>query len=509
MTNRHFSALNGSNENLSPSASHLMAIRGFGRIHHIEIANAELEKALVAIDLIDADWLTQAARNEKLFSLESEEDRREAWNEYREKIRKGEQIENPFENAPIFRIEFEESRAQLNQNLSITLNDTEDFSELTREMESQWIELYISNSPNDGITGLLYVSFLAEPIRVFAKGEQLPQEKNDALSQLFTLEHLKKIDQTGLGSRISESTPAYLAAYDVGQGNSNALLDNDGLPWLYYDLGAGVYQNKKTRPANLHFCFSKKPCILLSHWDTDHWAGAYIPVASYTPSPLSLDWIAPNQIVTPHHLVFAFDIFANGGNLFIYPGASGSILKINASNFSYTLAVGNGPDRNSTGIVFAVEDYANSDVPQRSWLLTGDCSYSYFLPAIGIAPPVALIVPHHGAQLHGPTPPPPPHSGNYRRLIYSYGKNNKHGSAGVRHPTAGCVQAHIIQNWNHWAWVPANAGYPPPPGGDVRPTCLHTPGSFPGGVLIGWQGPPALIPPLCSGTICNAPLNKI
>lgn len=53
---------------------------------------------------------------------------------------------------------------------------------------------------------------------------------------------------------------------------------------------------------------------------------------------------------------------------------------------------GGGRDRNGTGIVLTVEEPSN--IPARSWLLTGDCDYLHFvdelkpLPrGLGRAPP--------------------------------------------------------------------------------------------------------------------------
>lgn len=40
----------------------------------------------------------------------------------------------------------------------------------------------------------------------------------------------------------------YLAVYDVGQGNANALLNEYLIPEMYFDLGAAVYGNQKQHP---------------------------------------------------------------------------------------------------------------------------------------------------------------------------------------------------------------------------------------------------------------------
>jgi hypothetical protein len=64
-----------------------------------------------------------------------------------------------------------------------------------------------------------------------------------------------------------------LVAYDVGQGTALGLLCGSEDARLFFDLGGGAYGNKKTRPNPLRFCWRANPPIVLSHWDTDHWAG--------------------------------------------------------------------------------------------------------------------------------------------------------------------------------------------------------------------------------------------
>jgi hypothetical protein len=80
-----------------------------------------------------------------------------------------------------------------------------------------------------------------------------------------------------------------VGVYDVGQGNANGLLEG-GHPRAYFDLGGGVLFNVRTYPSTITFCFTANPCVVLSHWDWDHWASGKLHTAAQ-----SLTWLAPRQ----------------------------------------------------------------------------------------------------------------------------------------------------------------------------------------------------------------------
>jgi hypothetical protein len=122
------------------------------------------------------------------------------------------------------------------------------------------------------------------------------------------------------------------------------------------------------------------------------------------------------------------------------------------------LALGTGNGRNDTGIVAVVENRNLS--PSRTWLLTGDCNYTHIEPSLAPKNPIAVVVPHHGANLNGGTAAPKPFRGvnEYCRLLYSFGPDNAHGATGVRHPTLNTATLNIGAGWDHGAWhLPAPA----------------------------------------------------
>ena len=65
----------------------------------------------------------------------------------------------------------------------------------------------------------------------------------------------------------------YLIGLDVGQGTAVGLADSNQDIHLYFDLGGGIYRNGPTRPKPLRFCWHVDAPIVLSYWDSDHWAG--------------------------------------------------------------------------------------------------------------------------------------------------------------------------------------------------------------------------------------------
>jgi hypothetical protein len=143
--------------------------------------------------------------------------------------------------------------------------------------------------------------------------------------------------------------------------------------------------------------------------------------------------------------------------------------------------------------------------PPRSWLLTGDCDYLYFVNELHPNAPAGIVVPHHGADLDPHTRvPTPPTGAIYKRLIYSFGPDNKHGGTKVRHPTDQGMAIHNSKVWNHNKWNNSKPGERVP-GGDVLATCEHHLSGSRGGVLVGWDGPPILLSTPCGGSLCQTP----
>lgn len=491
-----------------------MPSRGYGRIDHVILPAVDSTTALVVIDLVDADWLDGQAQHDARFNVSDTAARSQAWHAYKTQLSGTARPANPFDKAPLFRLEIDVPMGTgwLGMRPIPSPQDPA-FDAEVRRLEAQWIELHAFSPAPFGASDAarLYAGLFSDPDPVYVQGKLPSRQQGSALSDIFSLHHLPVAATDDVESILADAGADMLCVYDVGQGNANALVHN-GLPTIYYDLGAGVYGNKRTTPAGLRFCFSARTPILLSHWDADHWAGAYATKVGAGYPALSRDWIAPLQTIGPVHTAFAHDIVTNLGNLFIYsppPGVIGSTTMASGHVASFT--TGSGSDKNGSGIVLVIENVRLPNGPV-SWILTGDCDYRYFIAALVPSPPVGIVAPHHGADLHAGSVPPSPASiqdDPYHRLAYSFGKDNAHGRTGVTHPTIKGMTAHHTVGWNHAAWMPSSPGHPiPNAGDDILATCEHSPGAARDGVVIGWTSPPAPYGIPCGGKSCTIHVGK-
>jgi len=509
--NEHFRAASDVFEDGREPQRVVIPKRGYGRVDHVERNPSRPHTVLVAIDIVDADWLDMQGQYDDKFIVHDDMRRMVAWKHFKNGKANKAKLSNPFENAPLFRLEIE---LPLNPP-SFGLPPPPQFDGMMSDaslarLETQWIEfdnITKAADPTAENLGFLYSGLFSEPIPVTVEGRIPSPQDAAALSDIFSLAHLPEANTSDVERVLSNVDSDYLAAYDVGQGNANALLSSGYQAMLYFDLGAGVYRNRHTTPTGLRFCLSSNPKIILSHWDADHWAGAYATSVGGSYPALKMEWIAPLQVVGPLHVAFAYDIATSGGNLYIYsppPGTVGRTRTTSGHLISFT--TGKGSTRNASGIVLSVE---NSNLPSGpgSWLLTGDCDYKYFIASLNPAPSIGLVVPHHGADIDSSTYPTPTVSQHYRRIVYSFGKDNAHGKTSVQHPTSNGIAIHAAIGWAHGTWM-SSAMKPCAtlPGGDALATCEHSPGSYRGGVIIGWDGAPSPCGIPCGGRDCSAAL---
>lgn len=268
-------------------------------------------------------------------------------------------------------------------------------------------------------------------------------------------------------------------ALDIGQGSANMLVGQQGQACLYFDVGAADGRNARTRPANLPFCVCDTPPVILSHWDTDHWAGA-----KHETGLLSSTWIAPRQRIGPTHAAHGARVLQAGGRLLIVKRSSHPRVHVQLASQDIDLAYCSGPfhanrksNRNDNGLALSIRRQADD----LCWIYPGDADYSVMPSFRGS--PVVLIASHHGAKQKRGTPPPRgPRP--YARVIYSFGPNNSYG-----HPHPGTTASHHNQGWKH-----AGTGATGP---DVLATSRSTgPNSTRGPVAAGWTSRPAAHPHL-------------
>jgi hypothetical protein len=253
-----------------------------------------------------------------------------------------------------------------------------------------------------------------------------------------------------------------IAAYDVGQGNCNAIVDEYEHPRIFFDLGWAPNFHAKSRPVNQpdFFACDKEigAPVVLSHWDMDHWCyaienssfnpGSLTTAHKWKPAALKRFWIARVPLKKKHKigpLTLAF--YHELKNIYLMPGLSSILLwprHVQGIAFSHGWLEACCPphtapdDRNNNGIALFVRP-----TPQSSAvLLTGD-AYFESIPSLQNNIPLAgLVAPHHGASVTpGYIPPPAP--GSPARLVMSVGAHNTYG-----HPKQASIDAYNLQGWS-------------------------------------------------------------
>lgn len=407
-------------------------------------------------------------------------------------------MEEKFDNLRLFHIVLEGKKRDRSNLVSV-------FDQEALDMQmSDWMnfEMVSSRSSNEDREVKSYGGLFSEPVSAFLKEIRpaAPEDKSK-LDTVFSMKNWPCSGSSQVKNELKNVEASFLTCYDVGQGLSTSLLAECLRTTLHYDIGTGVYRNAHTRIPNLILCNSGNSPIILSHWDTDHWAGArYCAPPSNPDVFLKRTWIAPKDLsIGPTHIVFAEEIIRSGGNILLWDPSVRSTINIKlADRRCLSLIKGRGKGRNESGIALMVKNSINDD----KWLLTGDVEYENLFKT---NPPrfVAMTVPHHGARLKNNSIVPSPSPQSYRRLIYSFGHGNSY-----KHPTDQCIDSHISFGWNHGSWNPPPFGHTIP-GGDVLSTATRKkPFQHLGASIIGWNYPPLSLPIIPCDSQCNASLRQ-
>jgi len=258
-----------------------------------------------------------------------------------------------------------------------------------------------------------------------------PSDLVSKISKLASLDHLPDATEQEIRRALRLDHEAFAAAvYDVGQGNCNAVVDDEYVPLLYFDFGGGVTRNAPTFPAGLRkFCFRHRPTIVLSHWDWDHWSSAARDVAAQ-----ACRWIVPRQMLGRLggvHASMAANIVA-AGKLLVWPTGNSSI-----SNGHLEIRKCMGKPRNHDGLALVISDPQSTGQPI---LLTGDAEYGSIPGALG-KDYGALVASHHGGPMRSAAVPSSTTAAS-NRVVYSFGAGNSY------HHALGATRAnHIAGGW--------------------------------------------------------------
>ena len=331
-------------------------------------------------------------------------------------------------------------------------------------LEETWYRMDVapggfSASFSDGATDAILGT---SPVR-------LSKVKREELSAILARIRLPDPDPEGRAQQVLSGLPAvracFVAVYHVGQGLCTALCDAaTGQPLVYFDFGAGCFPNHETRPPSLRFCFSRKPPIILSHWDSDHFMGARL----LDTQALSANWIAPSQEVGPVTAAFAAAL-SNRGKLILLPRG------VALGRFAYGETVAcTGTTRNDSGLATYLEfpadcgsrmtQFTSSDsgrapksvivalkpsvatsAPSPAFrfkvLLPGDAKYE-FIPQILSRSFHGLVATHHGAAFGSIVPSAISDDPVQPTIALSYGHNNSYG-----HPIETEIGRCVAAGW--------------------------------------------------------------
>ncbi|MBN9484295.1 MAG: hypothetical protein BGO70_12420 [Bacteroidetes bacterium 43-93] len=309
------------------------------------------------------------------------------------------------------------------------------------EAEGKWFLIYISEEKNQHqLFQYVYDSPANEETKQYLYSIDVLTSEDEILDNLtskFCLDEIKEADKDQLIQLFDNTFPCngcYVGQYSVGQGNLSAICDPGGVPLTYFDVGGGCYRNYKTYKTPLRLCFSKQPLIIISHWDMDHIETARrdIVLNGKMSKFLSVNWIAPNQKISPSYTKLAHTISAVG-KLFKWPSS------ITQLSFPFGQIIKcTGPGKNHSGLALNISLEGTHKFLKV--LLPADAAYVY-IPNIGKNKFDAIVATHHGAEFDSNNSPVCIPSIN-NAICYSYGKGNCY-----KHPKTNAINAHKNAGW--------------------------------------------------------------
>ncbi|HEY3945624.1 MAG TPA: hypothetical protein VGL78_10385 [Solirubrobacteraceae bacterium] len=333
--------------------------------------------------------------------------------------------------------------------------------------EGAWLEVSL-DPPRLGAGALHYLNLYGPPDEQSIRSVRPLPDLDPELARRTSMDQVADASEEELERALPRFRVDGAAAYDVGQGNCNALLQ-DGVPRLYFDFGGGVIGNRRSFPAALQaFCLGADPTIVLSHWDWDHWSSANRQPDSYEQT-----WIVPRQQKTlrPVHATFLGRLLRHR-RVLVWPD---SLQILSRGDYRLIKCLGSPRSTNDSGLALIAEHHAGNE--KLRMLFPGDACYDY-IPSSCDTPLVALVAAHHGANVGARQIPQP--AGDDATLVYSYGAGNSypHPSPAGRAVHSGWQ--HVLETAHrnpdlghaHLYWhVGASDATPPCGGNDCQLTC--------------------------------------
>lgn len=214
-------------------------------------------------------------------------------------------------------------------------------------------------------------------------------------------------------------------AYDVGQASFNVISPLlKGAPTLYFDVGQPIWFHIHNAPADFSPPSPKGGFVVLSHWDTDHYA-----YGRQNHSFHERLWFAPAQTaVGPNAYRFAKQLYDKGHLILVGKGKSSR----HRRGVRIIRCVGH--SINGSGLALHLRTNG------RDILLTGDADY-HEIPSLKGTHLTGLQLPHHGGRMSSFAKVPQAHSGPARAVI-SCGFPNRY-----RHPNPTTITDHQLAGW--------------------------------------------------------------
>ncbi|MEP3428356.1 MAG: hypothetical protein ABJN98_06740 [Roseibium sp.] len=214
-------------------------------------------------------------------------------------------------------------------------------------------------------------------------------------------------------------------ALDVGQASFNVISPTFRKgPLLYFDVGQPIWFHIHNAPPNFSPPCTRSGLVILSHWDTDHYAfGRQNPVFH------EKTWIAPAQSsVGPNANYFA-NLLQNKSRLYLVGQGKSSRHRRGARVIRC-----NGTSINGSGLALHLRKCG------RDILFTGDADY-HEIPSVSRIQFSSLQIPHHGGKIAIPSITPRGGT-NPSKAVISCGFPNRYG-----HPHSSSIIKHLNSDW--------------------------------------------------------------
>jgi len=315
----------------------------------------------------------------------------------------------------------------------------------------------LAPTPNDLEPPQLYISpptlvdseTHAQAERIFDASKLVPR----------SFEHFAK----SLDALFASEGRRHVVAYHVGQGNCNAVVDENEHPILFFDLGWPIQVNVAGAPNPAPKLFAvqanhEPPPVVLSHWDWDHWAYALdnwrydknrgAAQATWKTAALNRPWLVPApekalKLGPSHHLLIMklYHQRWNGRRaLHFWPRRENILATANLAIVKCRTRKKDVSYRNNSGLAMIVR--IDDGWRRGLVLLPGDSEFDSIRwdeVHWDLRRLVGMVASHHGGKLNVFSIPEATVSD--ARLVISTGQN------GYWHPNERMLDNYRLQGW--------------------------------------------------------------